>query len=241
MPRHDYLFVDESGDPGYTLDRGSGQLLSSSYYINAVLHLCDDSFGDINKHVAAFRYYSGLNRELKILPERDEFSKLLGAIRVMSEGGKHIWASVIYVDKLNYTGNYLKPENRRPSDPVRFRNYMLRRLLEHHFNSYPLQSDQYDLVLDRIDMTIEQMANLRRYLAINRNIPTPTHVTHASSIYVEGLQLVHHIANGYKNVVVAGSQPPDELSFVNAKDVTGNQYQQKVVGQVEPPCFGKFP
>ena len=77
-------------------------------------------------------------------------------------------------------------------------------------------------MLDRIDMTWEQTINLEKYLTRNRNIPTPAHITHASSIYVEGLQVVHHIANSYIGVV-GGASPPRELSFVNPRDMTINQ------------------
>ena len=223
MPRHDYIFVDESGDPGFTHNAVSGQLASSRFYVAAALHLCDDSFGDLNKHIAAFRYYSGLSRELKLPPEREEFTKLIDPIRALAEGGKNIWASVVYLDKLNYTGSYLKPGGRRPADPVRFRNYILRRLLEHHFQQYQLQSEHYDLVLDRIELTLQQDLHLRQYISGNRNIPTPTHITHAASIYVEGLQVVHHIANGYMDVV-GGASPPRSLAFVSSKDLTANQY-----------------
>ena len=223
MARHDYIFVDESGDAAFTLDAASGELLSSEYYVAAALHLCDDAFRDLNRHVAAFRYYSGLNRELKIPARTEEFARLLDPIRAVSEGGKNIWASVVYVDKLRYNGSYLKPGGKRPTSPLRFRNYMLRRLLEHHFQSYPLQSDQCDLVLDRIDLTREQTENLWQYVAGNPNIPTPAHITHASSIYVEGLQVVHHIANGYKDVG-GGDRVRSVLSFVNPRDLTTHHY-----------------
>ena len=223
MPRHDYIFVDESGDAAFKLDPVSGELLSSDYYVTAALHLCDDAFRDLNRHVAAFRYYSGLNRELKIPSQREEFKRLLDPIRGLTEGGKNIWASAVYVNKLRYNGSYLKPGGKRPASPVRFRNYMLRRLLEHHFQRYPLQSNQYDLVLDRIDLTNEETENLWQYISGNRNIPTPLHITHASSIYVEGLQVVHHIANGYKDIANSG-RLPTELSFVNPRDLTTNQY-----------------
>ncbi len=99
---------------------------------------------------------------------------------------------------------------------------MLRRLLEHHFQRHRLQSNHYDLVIDRVELTLEETLNLRRYIAGNRSIPTPTHITHAASIYVEGLQVVHHIANGYRGVVDGGTTPP-ELSFVSARDITTNQ------------------
>ena len=160
---------------------------------------------------------------MKIPPEKEDYTRLLDPIRALSEAGRSIWASVVYVDKLRYNGSYLKPGGKRLVSPVRFRNYILRRLLEHHFQKYGLQSSQYDLVLDRIDLSREEAENLRQYISGNRRIPTPTHITHASSIYVEALQVVHHIANGYKEVV-SGSPVPVELSFVNPRDLTTNQY-----------------
>ena len=47
MPKHDYIFVDESGDAGYKLHPVTGELLSSNYYVAAALHLTNDSFRDI--------------------------------------------------------------------------------------------------------------------------------------------------------------------------------------------------
>ena len=97
-----------------------------------------------------------------------------------------MWATAVYLDKARYTGSYLKPGGARPPDPIRFRNYVLRRLLETHFRQYELRSGNYELVLDRFEMTPEAMDNLKHYLAGNHRIPTPGHVTHASSLYVEG-------------------------------------------------------
>ena len=77
-------------------------------------------------------------------------------------------------------------------------------------------------MLDRVEMTREQIENLREYLGANWHFRTPTYITHASSIYVEGLQVVHHIANGYGSTIVDGYVPP-ALSFVNARDITVNQ------------------
>ena len=222
MPKHDFIFVDESGDPGYTHDE-NGRLLSSSYYTAAALHLCDDSFGYINSHIATFRYYTGYRKELKLPPEQEVFSRLVEPISVIAESDQNVWASVVYLDKPAYTGRYLKPGGQRPQDTVRFRNYILRCLLEHHFQNHPLQSQQYGLVLDRIDMTDEEISALKSYLKGNYNIPTPTHITHASSIYVEGLQVVHHIASGFKNVAL-GSEIPKAQTFVTARDITSNQY-----------------
>ena len=222
MPNHDYVFVDESGDPSYATDP-SGGLLSSPYYVAAALHACDDAFGSLNAHIAAFRYYSGMARELKLPPEKEVFERLMGPISRMAGSGMNIWGSAVYLDKASYVGRYLKPGGHRPQDPVLFRNHILRCLLEFHFSSHPLVTRQWDLVLDRIPLTKLQAENLQTYLAGNYNIPTPTHITHAASIYVEGLQVVHHIAAGFKDVVSGGAVHPT-LSFVGSLDVTTNQF-----------------
>ena len=219
MPKHDYLFVDESGDPGYAIDPESGRLLSTLYYTAAVLHIVDDAFRDINRHIAGFRFYTGLNKELKIPPKAKGFHPLVEPIGVLSEMGVGIFASAVYLDKRRYTGRYLKPNDERQQAPVRFRNFVLRRLLEHHFMTYSLQSSRYDLVLDRIDMPDYDREGLENYLAGNLTIPRPNYITHASSIYVEALQIVHHLANGFKGAGMGGSIP-EELSFVNAIDIT---------------------
>ena len=219
MSKHDYLFVDESGDPGYAIEPTSGELLSTPYYTSAVLHIVDDAFRYLNMHMSAFRFYSRLMNELKIPAGREQFDTLMKPIGVLAESGAGIFASAVYLDKRLYAGRYLKPGGERPQDPVRFRNFVLRRLLEHHFSSFSLQSDRYDLVLDRIDMAKEERESLEGYLAGNRNIPRPNYITHASSIYTESLQIVHHIANGFKNTAMEGDSP-DSLSFVRAKDIT---------------------
>ena len=75
-------------------------------------------------------------------------------------------------------------------------------------------------MLDRIPLTKLQAENLQNYLSGNYNIPT--HITHASSIYVEGLQVVHHIASGFKNVV--SDDPVREVvGFVSYRDLTTDQ------------------
>ena len=219
MPKHDYLFVDESGDPGYRLDPASGELLSSPHYVAAVLHVTDDAFVHINRHMAAFRYYSGMNRELKLPRNQDTATRLLQPVAAMVESGVNVWASAVFMDKQRYSGGYLGPQSILPESPTKFRNFVLRLLLEHHFEQFPLKTEQYDLVLDRVEMTKGDRDNLELYLAQNLSIPTPRHVTHASSIYVDGLQIVHHIANGYRDVPF-GHDIPGELGFVSARDIT---------------------
>ena len=223
LAKYDYLFVDESGDPGFAIDSDSGTLKSSRHYVAAVLHICDNAIPRVSQRVADFRFYTGLNRDLKLPPEQEKFDKLLGPIGALAESSNGIWGTVVYLDKCEYTGRYLKPGGTRPADPVLFRNHILRCLLEHHFRDVCLQSSHYDLVLDRVEMTKAQAENLQRYLAGNYNIPTPTEITHAASAYVEPLQIAHHLASGFKNVV-SGERPPAVLGFVRAYDITVCQF-----------------
>ena len=194
MAKNDFIFVDESGDTGYKLDPETGELLSSPYYVLAALHITDDSVQLINRHVAAFRFYTGFSRELKFPPEREMFTRLLEPIKEMEVRGAEINASVVYLDKKKYTGDYLKPGGGRPQSTLYFRNRVLRCLLEFHFASYGLMSRQYELVLDRIDMTPGQVRNLETYLRNRRGLIAPRLITQADSIYVEGLQVVDNIA-----------------------------------------------
>ena len=219
MAKNDFIFVDESGDTGYKLDPETGELLSSPYYVLAALHITDDSVQLINRHVAAFRFYTGFSRELKFPPEREMFTRLLEPIKEMEVRGAEINASVVYLDKKKYTGDYLKPGGGRPQSTLYFRNRVLRCLLEFHFASYGLMSRQYELVLDRIDMTPGQVRNLETYLRNRRGLIAPRLITQADSIYVEGLQVVDNIASGFKNVV-GGARIPESLLFVNAKDIS---------------------
>ena len=77
MAKYDYIFVDESGDPGYSVDQQTGALLSSPSFAMAALHVTDDSYEHIIRHVSAFRYLRRMARELKIPSEKPDFSRLM--------------------------------------------------------------------------------------------------------------------------------------------------------------------
>ena len=116
---------------------------------------------------ANFRFYRGwynTSRSRRVRQNSVDLSVPSGLWRRRGVTSGH---SVVYLAKARYTGSYLKPGGKRPSDPIRFRNYVLRRLLEFHFQHYPLQSNQYDLILDRFEMTAEARENLLQYLAGN--------------------------------------------------------------------------
>ena len=207
MAKNDFIFVDESGDTGYKLDPDTGELLSSPYFALAALHVTDGSIRLLNRHIAAFRFYTGFSRELKFPPEKERFTRLLDPTQEMAIRGSSIHASVVYLDKRRYTGDYLRPGGVRPQSTLYFRNRVLRCLLEFHFASYELMSRQYELILDRTDMTPSQVRNLETYLRNSRGLIAPRLITQADSIYVEGLQVVDNIASGFKDVA-GGAEIP---------------------------------
>ncbi len=219
MVKNDFIFIDESGDTGYKLDPDTGELLSSPYFVLAALHVTGESIRLLNRHIAAFRFYTGFSRELKFPPEKEPFTRLLDPIQEIVMRGASIHASAVYLDKQRYMGDYLKPGGVRPQSTLYFRNRVLRCLLEFHFKSYGLMSRRYELILDRIDMTPSQIRNLETYLRNRRGLIAPRLITQADSIYVEGLQVVDNIASGFKNVV-GGARVHKSLSFVNTKDIT---------------------
>ena len=89
----------------------------------------------------------------------------------------------------------------------------------------------YELILDRVDMTPNQVRNLETYLRNSRGLIAPRLITQADSIYVEGLQIVDNIASGFKDVI-GGATISESLSFVNAIDITlDRNVRQKGVGQ----------
>ena len=139
-------------------------------------------------------------------------------------------ASVIYLKKEDYGGPYLHPNGPRGQNARRFWNFALRRLLEWHFDANPLVSDRYDLVLDRIEMSRSQQAEIEGYLSRNLRIPAPINVTLASSLYVEALQVVHHIANAYGTEILSGTTH-DSLRVVRALDITADYATQSETGR----------
>ena len=231
MAKNDFIFVDESGDTGYKLDTNTGELLSSPYFVLAALHVSDQSIRLLNRHIAAFRFYTGFNRELKFPPGKATFTRILEPIQEAAMRGASIHVSVVYLNKQRYTGDYLKPSGVRPQSALYFRNRILRCLLEFHFASYRLMSRQYELILDRIDMTPGQIRSLETYLRNRQGLTVPRLITQADSIYVEGLQIVDNIASGFKDVA-GGGMISESLSFVNAVDITlDRNVRQKSVGQ----------
>ncbi len=182
MPKRDFLFIDESGDPGEL----------TNYYIVGLIHLTDESLKRINIHLGAFRYFGVIKRELKSHRlTKLQKEQILNILRLPLENNIFVKASAVYVDKKEYKGPYLKEKK-----PNHFRNLIIRKLLEFHFSLNKPQSNEIEIIIDRCYSSETQELKLRKYLRDNTKdkLPHFLHVIQADSRYIELLQIADWIS-----------------------------------------------
>ena len=215
MPFTEYLFIDESGDPG------SGEGDSSSYYAELLLHITDEDFPSFIKHVVSWRYIRGLALEMKRPPKGRDMGIFLRPFSELQRSGS-ISCSGVYLIKDEYTGPYLKPGSPRGENPILFRNFIHRQLLEYHFSLHQPATSNIELIFDRFEMSHEAIKNLEDYLRGNIRLPDFKHITHADSLYTEALQVASQLVNLLKDIALGKASPEQEelLSFISLRDIT---------------------
>jgi hypothetical protein len=213
MAKHLYVFIDETGDVG----DGTGD--SSSYYGELALAVKVDCLPDLNKHLLNWRYCRRIIREMTRPPKHEDAEAFLNPFPELCRNDTFA-CSCVYLQKHNYLGPYLKPKE--SYNPIKFRNYVHRLLLEWHFtNNHPMEDEQIEIVFDRFDMSKEDEENLTDYLQNNWNLPSFKHIVHADSKYVETLQLTHQFMGLMKDVIMGSATFSIELlDFVKIKDIT---------------------
>jgi hypothetical protein len=220
LPRKEFLFVDESGDPGVDGD---------PLYILVGLHLAEETLDQVNRHLTNFRYHHQVVREFKAQRWRDKLSPvtrmLLGYLADLTDS-----------DEVSGTANWLSKDKYRAGrgphlsvagDTWKFRHYQLRRLLERHVGRRHWGSE-LDLVIDRWKMLPEQRLNLEKYLRENYSLrPMIANITTVDSIYVDIMQVVD-IYSRLVRRVVDGSATPEEVALqkrlVDLEEITGGLY-----------------
>lgn len=116
-----------------------------------------------------------------------------------------VFASGLFISKAYYGGRYLSWSDLDipPSEwPYYLRNYLLRHILEFHFQRIGQSNEGIDLVLDRVMLTESQRRNTLSYLRSETliplkqpfSIPTIEYLTIADSEYVGGLEIAHVLA-----------------------------------------------
>jgi len=212
--KRDFVFIDESGDPG------SG----TSYYIVGLIHLDDATLRRLNIHLGAFRYFGSVKKELKSTRLNKVQKDLLGSIfELFSESGYPIKASAVYVDKARYRGVYLKEKLSFPKSPTRFKHLILRKLLEFHFQKNKPQSNEIEIVVDRFHSNEAKEQQMRNYLRKGVNFKTPPflHIIQADSRYVELLQMTDWIIGKVKEKYFTKSKKISNktLSYISIEEV----------------------
>ncbi len=217
MVKRDFIFIDESGEPGE----------ETPYYIQGLLHITDDSLKKINIHLGAFRYFGNIKSELKstkLNPLQRE--KLLAILKCTIRDTAFVKASSVFANKQNYKGHYLTDKIGIPKDGTRFRHLMIRRLLEFHFQNYPQQSNEIEIIIDRFhsnDTKEQQMKNYLKKLGSPELafLPNFLHIIQADSRYLELLQVVDWIAGSVKEKFFTHPDRnyDDLFEYINVKEV----------------------
>jgi len=192
-PTRDYLFIDESGDPGKDISAGS-----STHYVLGCIHITNLGLEKLNKHLYAMSYFSGRHRELKSSRlgrvQKDHIEDIAKWLIDSSDSS----ITVVLLDKERYLGPYLGA-GQYVYNAIRFRNFITRQLLELHFNCLNLSTNECELVFDRA-MSEDAENNLKQYLRGNFRLPAFTSIVHCDSRYVPALQFVDatvHIVKEY--------------------------------------------
>src|SRR3972149_3794769 len=133
--------------------------------------------------------------------------------------GNVLYCSCVYLIKANYKGPYLLESK---YNPLRFRNFVHRKLLEHHFTSFPVRDREIELVFDRYRMNKDEIDNLESYLRGNWNLPQIRYITHISSIYSGVMQVTSQLVSAVKDIILETTDGNIRslLSFIKLKDIT---------------------
>lgn len=218
MKKRLYVFIDESGDPGNVLENGA----SSLHYAELALQINEEAWTYFVEHVISWKYVLGKFREFKALPPRtDQLKRYINPLIELSNCN-NLCCSCVYLIKANYTGPYLRPSSTHGQNPLKFRNFVHRKLLEHHFKCFPTYDREIELVFDRYRMSTEEENNLKEYLINNWNLPNFEYICHVNSIYSEAMQVTSQLVNAMKDIIFGAADEDRKalLNFIVLKNIT---------------------
>jgi len=225
-----FVFVDETGDPGSDISKGA-----SLYFGMASLSVQDRNYEALRLLLSQIHWLRGTATVIEL---RRTYNKSLELMRGLKELANHgvISASGLYINKEDYGGRYLKwsDVNVLPGEWTYYlRNYLLRHLLEFHFETVDTIGEPIDLVLDRVILTERQRENTHAYLNSRTKIPlrepfsTPPveHLTICDSEYVGGLEIAHVLADTLRETIKGDITPEVKAvsDFVRIKHFVGHR------------------
>lgn len=211
MAKHDFVFVDEYGDPGPFV--GSNSL----HFASLAVHVTDESLSSLVSCFASMRFFRQAYREMKRLHSNPQLRPVLRDMLAHMSTAHDIKFSATFLDKTAYSGPYLTAGSGR-----KFRNFQLRRLLEWHFEGCSPLTTECELVLDRHSMTDDEESGLRSYLRGNWHLPAFVDIAAVDSRYVEVIQIADlALALFRKKYLESNDEYLDlDLDFIRARDVS---------------------
>jgi Protein of unknown function (DUF3800) len=218
--QREYIFVDESGDPGF-----SG---GSQQYLLGALHVNELTLDRLRLHLAAFRYHGEIQNEFKATSWADKLNakaaRLLQCLEDFTHSGD-IVSTVTWLDKAKYESN--NGPYTGDGQTHRLRHYQLRRLLECH-RARRKWGTKLDVVLDRWGQGSELKRDLESYLEGNRNLrPEIEHITFVDSKYCDPVQVIDIYLRLAKRVI-QGAANADEQRLasvlMHVTEIAGGLY-----------------
>jgi hypothetical protein len=186
---HNYIFIDESGDPGkpFTIDERGLKISTgaSLYYILSAICLDSQKLFILENEIMEIRNKYGFKKEIKsnTIP-LDMYKDILDLINKIEI--QIYWR---LVDKRIYKGNFATKGHAKLYNI--FDNYNLSKLVI--FATKYFESKNTEVVIDRADrrMYKGEFNHFNKYLfgRVNRNIDKIKHITHVNSEYVNVMQL----------------------------------------------------
>ena len=231
--RHWIAFLDDTGDPG---ERGKPYFGYAGIVLDRA-HLA--AF-----HEARWQLRSSIGSWGERKYKRGRGPGFEAELRDMArlQNDDTLFAGAVIIDKARYSGPWLRELDGKPADSNFLRNYLVRKLLEQAFDGVSYRAgDHIDVVLNRAGESHSVANNLLRYLNGEWTeygpfaFPVVQLVTHADSLYVEGLQAAHHLATlareiyrGEEGAIALGRE------FLCARTVVGSR---EFVLAEEPRAF----
>ncbi len=225
-----FVFVDETGDPGSDISKGA-----SLYFGMALLSVKDKDYKALRLLLSQIHWLRGTATSIEL---RRTYNKSLDLMRGLKELANHgvISASGLYINKEDYGGRYLtwSDVDVPPTEWTYYlRNYLLRHLLEFHFETVGTTDKPIDLVLDRVILTEGQRENTYAYLNSRTkiplrepfSIPPVAYLTICDSEYVGGLEIAHVLADILKETIKGDITPEVKAvcDFVRVKHFIGHK------------------
>lgn len=195
-----YIFIDESGDPGkpFETDRAGNKIATgaSLFYILAAVQLDSVKLFALENRMMEIKAVYGYRSELK--SETIPLALYMDLLELVNE--LEIQTHYRLVDKRTYKGKFAVDGNKKLHNV--FDEYNLAKAVS--FAVKACAAERVEIVIDRADRRLLDGAfdNINDYIKGKVNTKTITrveHITHVSSEYVNAMQLSDLICGALKD------------------------------------------